>query len=352
MAERNRARARSGYRRARRLRSDRRGVVAVVGTLLALLVFFALFGIFLTQYVPLWMEENESQLSNQLQTSISTLKSGIDDQYLLGSIPSYSVPFQVSSDSVPLLAQPTQATLSFLKGCPDGFYVTNSSPVNIGSCDFERMTFTTGTGGSGSENHPYNQTAATNYLDISVPNRYFTPVDYFFENDGFAAAQSSGREWMVVPPPFNVSRTTGNLSVQGSLLVLLGNESTYTGIGSKDLTSHLSARSNVSSVGRFLSTTGLPRSFNVTLTIGVHDVCAWYNFLYNETKSAFGGLTSTSLWKLTGKGSSGAVALPPTINVCETSITESYDLTLTIYNVNYAVSFIAESAIDFNAGGL
>jgi len=323
-------------------------VVAVVGTLLAMLVFFSLFGIFLTQYVPLWMEENENQFSNQMQTSLSTLKSGVDDQYILGNIPSYSVPFTVSSQAVPLLSQPTQATLSYLNGCPAGFSASGA-PVNVGACDFERLAYTTAVGAAGSQDHTYNQTAPSDYLEASLPNRYFTEVTYFFESDGLVGSQLSGRAWTVVPPPLNVSKTPGNLSVQSSVLALLGNASSFTGQGSKDLTSHLLSHTSVSSVGRFLTAGHLARTFNVTMAFGIHDVCAWYNFLNNTTYNAFG---STTGWKLTVAGVSGSLSPPLARSVCQASVSATYDLTLTISNVNYAVAFIAQDEIDFNAGGL
>lgn len=323
----------------------------MVGTLLALLVFFALFGIFLTQYLPLWMEENENQFSSQMQASFATLKSGVDDQYSLGGIPSYSVPFTMSSQSVPLLAQPTVATLSYLNGCPDGIYTTNGTPERIGACGYMRLAYTTALGATGSQTHNYSQLAPTNYLMASLPDRYYTPVSYYFEQDAIGGAQSSGRAWMVAPPPINVSVTTGNLTVQTSSLVLLGDVATFTSQGTKDVTSHLESTTNVSSAGRFLSTTGAPRTFNLTLTLGVHDVCAWYNFLYNETEHAFGS-TSSSLWTLTGTQASGSLPLPPTLSICQQGLSYTFDLTLTIFNVNYAVTHVAQIDLSFNAGGL
>jgi len=351
MGERRRARSRSGYRHGRRLRQARRGVVAVVGTLLALLVFFALFGIFLTQYVPLWMEENENAFSNQVQVSLATLKSGVDDQYTLGGIPGYSVPFTMSSQSVPLITQPTVATLSYLNGCPDGFYASNGTPVRIGSCDFLRLAYNTATGAAGSQTHNFNQTSPTNYLEISLPDRYYVPLDYYFEGDAVTGAQTSGHGWMVAPPPLNVTKTSSNLTVQSSFVTLLGNTSSYTSQGTKDVTSHFLSTTNVTSVHRFLSTTGAARTFNLTVTVGVHDLCGWYNFLYNETEHAFGS-TSTTLWKLTASGSSGSVALPPVLSNCQLSITNTFDLELQVFNVNYAVTTIAQAQLTFNAGGL
>jgi hypothetical protein len=343
--------SRSGFRRRRRLRQDRRGVVAVVGTLLALLVFFALFGIFLTQYVPLWMEENESQLSSATQASLATLKSGVDDQYIFGTIPSYAVPFSLNSQSVPLLSQPTIATLAYLSGCPGGFFPANNTPQQVGSCDFERLSYTTGAGPVGTQNHPYTQTVSTDYLEVSLPDRYYAAVDYFFEDDGLAAAQSLVHQSMLVPPPLNVSKTGGLVSFDASLLVLLGSTASFTAQGSKDVTSSLLASGNVSSAGRFLAPGGAAKTFNVTVTVGVHAVCAWYNYLYNMSLGALGPSSGTT-WTLTGTGPGGALALPPSATVCINSLYETYDLTLEAFGVTSAYTFVGQVGLSFNAGGL
>jgi len=352
MGELHHLRSRSRYRRARRLRGDRRGVVAVIGTLLALLVFFALFGVFLTQYVPLWMEEDESQLSSQLQGSLATLKSGVDDQYIIGGIPTYSVPFALGSQSVPLLAQPTVATLSYIAGCPGGFYSTNGTPRQVGGCDFEHIAYTTGKLASGSQNNSYHQISPTDYLQVVVPNRYYSQVEYFFQEDGITEAQTSTHQWMLVPPPLNISRTSGGaVSVTSSLLVLVGPASSYSGQGSKDVTSTFVSTTNVSSAGRFETPKGAPVPFNLTITLGVHDVCAWYNYLYNASLAAL-GTSGSGVWTLTGAQASGALALPPSSSVCALSLTSSYDLTLELFGVSSAVTFIDQDELSFNAGGL
>ncbi len=345
MGGRSSARSRSAYRR--RFRGERRGVVAVVGTLLALLVFFALFGIFLTQYVPLWMDENENQLSDQAVSALATLKSGVDEQYTLPNIPSYSVPFTMSSNSVPLLAQPTIATLSYVAGCPGGF-TTAGAPTNTGACDFERLTYTNTTA---TKSHPYNQTFATNYLEDDLPNRYDTAVTYFFESDGLFGSQLSGRQWLVAPPPINLTKTNGNLTFESSLLVLLGNASSYSSQGTKDVSSHLEDRANVSSYGRFYGSTGAAGSFTVTMTLGVHDLCGWYNFLYNLTDSALGASSSSS-WKLVWYSGTTAETSFPTLSTCQASLTSTYEVVLTVYKVTYATADLGEVVLNFNAGGL
>jgi hypothetical protein len=326
-------------------------VVAVIGTLLALLVFFALFGVFITQYVPLWMEENESQLSNQLQVSLSTLKSGVDDQYLIGGIPSYSVPFTLGSQSVPLFAQPTVATLSYIAGCPGGFSSATGAPLQVGACDFEHISYTAGKLATGSQNNSYHQISPTDYLALTVPSRYYTPVSYVFELDGLSEAQNSVHQWMLVPPPFNVTNNSGAISFTSSFLVLEGPAETFSGQGSKDVTSTYLSTTNVSSAGRFENPGGVPVTFNVSITMGVHNVCAWYNYLYNMSYNALGKSSST-LWTLTGAQSSGTLALPPTSSICAQSLTSTYDLTLKILSVTYAITFIAQDKLSFNAGGL
>ena len=110
----------------------RRGVVSVIGTLLALLVFFALFGIFLTQYVPLWMTDNESAWTSQTQQSFAQLKSNMDLQVALGNTGLLSVPFVMSSQSIPLIAQPTQGVLSFVPNTA-GLFANVSASKGPGS---------------------------------------------------------------------------------------------------------------------------------------------------------------------------------------------------------------------------
>jgi len=128
------------YRRARRLDRGKRGVVAVVGTLLALLVFFALFGIFLTQYVPLWMTDNERQFADGMESSFALLKSAVDEQYSLGGPATYATPFTLASQAVPLLSQPTQATLTFIPAnCPAGFFPANGTPEQPNNCIFQHV---------------------------------------------------------------------------------------------------------------------------------------------------------------------------------------------------------------------
>ena len=190
----------------------------MVGTLLALLVFFALFGIFLTQYVPLWMTDNESQFTAQTATSFAELKEDIDTQYILGGPPTFGSSFTLASNGIPLLAQPTEGTLAFLPTtCPGGFYTkaTTSSPGLYGQpaspsyCVFENVTLSVGPGGSG----PYTQHVPSGVLEMLLPNRYYNTQTFYFEDDAVVQSQGGVQQILTFPPPLNVTTINSNLSL-------------------------------------------------------------------------------------------------------------------------------------------
>ena len=280
------------YRRRRRLRQTRRGVVAVIGTLLALLVFFALFGIFLTQYLPLWMTDNEAEFTSQAATSFATLKSYVDSQYLDGGPSAYGVPFTMSSQGVPLLAQPTGGTLQFIpNSCPGGFWPTTTATHAAGQpevpsyCIFQNITLSTGPGGSGQ----YSQHVATGLLEMSLPNRYYSAQTFYFEDDGVIQSQGGPQEIMLVPPPFNVTKVGVNTTVTSSFLQLYGNATTVVGQGSQSVFSYLRYSQVVTSSA---STTGTVKPYTVSFEVGTQNPCAWDRFLWGQMNIS--GLSTSS----------------------------------------------------------
>lgn len=316
-----------------------------MGTLLALLVFFALFGVFLTQYVPLWMTQNESQFTAQAEGSLALLKSSVDEQYAIQGPPTYAIPFTVSSQGIPLIAQPTEGVLSFVPpSCPGGFFAGNGTPQQPSACLFEHVLLSIGSTPSAKANHPYNETVAASVLQMQLPNRYFPPETFVYEEDAVVQSQPGGNQWMVIPPPLSLTRVGGNTTVQTSFLQLSGNASVFVGQGSKDIYSRYLYEQPVSSSGRFLSASSTPLPFNFTFTLGTRYLCAWYHFLTNLTAAS--GLPGGS-YSLTG-----SVALPPSPSVCGNNLGLTYDLTLTVKGVSYATLFFAGTQISFNVGGL
>jgi len=331
------ARSRRRYRRGRRLRSNQRGLVAVIGTLLALLVFFALFGVFLTQYVPLWMSSNESAFTSSAQGSFAQLKSDIDTQYIFGGPPTMGVPFQVSSQGVPLIAQPTQGTLEFLpQTCPGGFYApgvqgaskTNyGQPVNSSFCVFENQSLSVGPGGS----KALYLNVEMGVVTMILPNRYYPAQELEYEADGVIQTQTQDYELMAYAPPLNVSKIAGNTTVSSSFVQMYGNSSIVIGQGAQEVYSHLRFDQHYTSRGS--STTP---AFNYTFEIGTQFPCAWSRFIQHQ-------LNVSAI-------SSSQIIWSPYTGSCVDLNGMTTKLTLELTSVNYASIYFAGTVITVGIG--
>jgi hypothetical protein len=333
------------YRRARRLHHNPRGVVSVVGTLLALLVFFTLFGIFLTQYLPLWMTDNEAQFTAQAAYSFALFKSNVDSQYQFpaGTPQTLGTPFTVSSAGIPLLAQPTEATLVFLPStCPAGFYAKGvpggtganyGLPVNAANCVFANVSFSHGPGGSGF----YSQHIATGTLEMILPNRYYISQDYYFEDDAVIQSQQGGYQTMAVNSPLNVTTNAGNLTVTSSLLQLFGNASTFIGQGSQDVYSHFRFSQAAASSGLHVVANNSFIPFVYTFEIGTQYPCAWSAFL-NKT------MVNSGVPK-------ASYSFTPYLGTCYNPSGTTTDLTLKVSNVDYSVLYYAGVQVSLGVGG-
>jgi hypothetical protein len=284
------------YRRARRLRANDRGIVSVVGTLLALLVFFALFGIFLTQYLPLWMTENESAFTAQSQQSLAELKSNLDFQIAARSPPVLATPFVMNSQGVPILAQPTQAVVNFVPHLPGLF-------ANIST--------TLGPGGGPA----FSQNISLGSLQVLVPNRYFSPQTFEVENDAVIQSQLETQQILLYPPSLQVSVVGNNTNLTLVLVQMYGNATQAVASGSEEVFTHFISEQNFT-----VTTNGAP--FAVTFALGTHFRCSWATFFQKALPKA--GL------KL-GTGYTFTPSLP---NYCLVTNGRAQDLTVTFPKVN------------------
>lgn len=256
--------SRDARRRHRRIRAwrrrGRRGVVSVVGTLLSLLVFLSLFGIFLEQYLPLWMTDNEAQFTAQAQESFANLKSNVDFQTFFQRPPVYATPFTMASAGVPLLAQPTAGILNFVPSQPGLF---------------ANVTMTPGPGGSAN----YFQNFTLGALTMNLPNRYYSPQVFEFEDDAVVQAQNAQQQIVIYPPALSLNVTGNQVSVTMELLQLLGNGSQTVSNGAQEVYSHFrfaqTFQSNASAGG-----------LSATFTLGTHYSCAWRAFLAQSFAAA------------------------------------------------------------------
>jgi hypothetical protein len=311
-----------------------------VGTLLALLVFFALFGIFLTEYLPLWMTDNEAEFTSQVDAALSLFKSNVDAQAALGGPAVYATSFPISSDGVPLLAQPTEAVLVLLPpSCPSGFYANNGSPIAKTSCVFEREAFTVG---SAAKANPWNKTSTTAVLEMQLPNRYFIGQTFYFEEDAVIQSQGAGHEAIVGPPPLTITKTGSNTSISTTFLGLYGNATVVIGQGSEEVYSQLVTTSQTTSNGLFLAANGSAVPFNFTFQIGTRNLCAWYSYFTNLTSAA--GILPAA-YSLTS-----SAALPPSSSVCTDPTGITYMLTFKLLNIEYASAVTASVEVSLGVG--
>ncbi len=237
----------------------------MIGALLVVTIFLAIFGVFLTQTVPVWMNQNETSWTNGGEQSMASLKGDVDLQYSLGASPAYSVPFALSSSGVPVLASPTQGSLVFVPG-------TASSYANV--------SLSSGPGGV-----PYADNASTGTLTMSLPNRYASPETLAFQNDAVIRIPNGANATIDFSPLFSLRTVAGNTSLALVVIDTVGAERSTSAPGIQPVQSTLLSRSTVTSHGA-AGTNGTFAPFGVTLRIGSVYACAWQAFLANAVSNS------------------------------------------------------------------
>jgi len=227
-----------------------------------MLVFFSLFGVFISEYLPLWMTDNESQFTSQTQASLAQFKSDMDLQTALRGPAVYATPFTMSSQGVPVLAQPTAGVLNFVPSTPGLF--TN-------------VSMTPGPGGAAK----FYQNFSLGALTMSLPNRYYSSQFFEFEDDAVIQAQSTSQQLMLYPPGLALNASGTSYGVTLTLVQMLGNATQSVSTGTQEVYSHYlfsQAFTSAPSVG----------TVSGKWILGTHYSCAWTRFL--ETQFATAGL--------------------------------------------------------------
>jgi len=292
--------------RYRRLRKSRRGLVAVVGTLLSMLVFLSLFGTFLTFYLPLWMADDEANFTSDVAASLAELQSNMQLQAETGSPPILSTPFTMSSDAVPLLAVPTTATLAFLPRTP-GASVSLSIPNFL------------------TTHAPYVQNfgGSLGTMLFTLPNRYYSPENFQVEDGAVIQSTGDTSQLVAYPPIFSLEVTGSSLSLTMMLVQMYGNATRLTSPGTIEVYSQLlgdtqTLRNNV---------TGPVASLYLNVT--THYPCAWTNF-FTQTRHV-ANVTSAQM-SVTSLDTSGCVATSGQAKTVQVVITNIATVTLVLAN--------------------
>ncbi len=217
---------------------DDQGVAATVGTIMSLLVFISLMGIFTNQFVPVWMSDQESTHMSTVIEQFINLKSSIDisisnnPNSLIAPSPIF-VPIKLSTDGIPVFAGPTAGILTM-------------SPDTMGRRPSFNINYTWVSDVSGSPQTYYltgdNDGHAGGNLDLYCPNRYFVEQHIVYEGGAIILNQSDG-EFIIAGPQLAI-RNTGtasspNWTIMMTQVTVEGTNNTIGGTGSKGVVAEL-----------------------------------------------------------------------------------------------------------------
>ena len=267
-----------GGRRLRpRKKWDDEGVASTVGTIMALMVFMAFLSMFTSQYVPIWMEENEANHMNVAYGQFCSLKQAVDFQILAGTIQGTSTvqmfsPVKLGANGIPMFAAPTSGVLSV--------YRANS---------YNNVSFSVNTTATVLD---YDNTAS-GAIDLEVPNRYFTPQTLIYEGDAIILKQPDG-VYMKAMPSLKVTRAgTDSYLISYTQIDLRGDDSSYTGFGTRGVQTTLRSVTTTT----FTNLTGEAIAGYQYLNIS-HT--SWYGrawaAAFNQTMSAAGMRYNIDYW--------------------------------------------------------
>ncbi|MDO9537784.1 MAG: hypothetical protein Q7J68_05660 [Thermoplasmata archaeon] len=198
---------------------DNEGVASTVGTIMALMVFLAFLSMFTSQYVPVWMEENEASHMADAYGQFASLKQAIDMQVLVGTLQGTSTvsmfsPIKLGADGIPMFAAQTAGTLSIYRSLS-----YNNVSFCFGDGD-SIINYTTNTGGT---------------IKLYAGNRYYIPQELAYENDALIIKQSDG-EYMKATPQFKVNQVgLYAYEISFTQIDLRGDDINYIGFGTRGI---------------------------------------------------------------------------------------------------------------------
>jgi hypothetical protein len=250
--------------RSERLRFSKRwddgGVASTVGTIMAIMVILALLSLITNHYVPVWMEDSESNHIELATSQLSGFKTTMDNQMMFAEILAItgneftSIPIKLGSDGVPVFAAPTQGELGIN---------SDSGEISIELLDEP-----------GNKTDYFSRTTKGN-IELKVPNRYYVPQTLIYENGAILRRQSDG-EVVIAEPHMTIanksSGTDESFDVSINLMWLFGTGS--------------ASGSNVEGINSKLVGMDLLEFNDVNSSIYLNHTSrygdAWFNF-YNST---------------------------------------------------------------------
>lgn len=201
------------------------GVASTVGTIMALMVFLSFLSLMTNSYVPVWMEDNESNHVNIVENQFGTLKWSVDNQILGAQITGHSdvvmyTPITLSAAGVPVFASPTAGALQI---------IPESGSVSSMSLSFDYST--------GSNTYKVTERSGGN-VALYMPNRYFVQQTMAYENGAIIVNQSDG-EVVRASPDFKLETIGGNLSLTLTQISIQGSNQSVAGFGTRGINTNL-----------------------------------------------------------------------------------------------------------------
>ena len=201
------------------------GVASTVGTIMALMVFLSFLSLMTNSYVPVWMEDNESNHVNVVENQFGTLKWSVDNQILGAQITGHSdvvmyTPITLSAEGVPVFASPTAGALQI---------IPESGSVSGMSVSFNYST--------GSNSYTITERSGGN-VALYMPNRYFVQQTIVYENGAIIVNQSDG-EVVRAAPDFKLETYQGNIRMILTQVSIQGTNQSVAGFGTRGVNTNL-----------------------------------------------------------------------------------------------------------------
>lgn len=244
----------------KRLRESEHGVASTVGTIMALMVFLAFLSMFTTQYIPIWMQDNEVQYMNQVENDMSRLKSNIDI-LVVNNVVDFTLysPISMVSGYVPVFAEPTHGTLSF---------EPNKGMINV----TYNYTYNTSTTPPAPVRYSTNFTGGM--ISLYAPNRYYVAQTIAYENGAIIVSQGPDKQVITGGPPVTVEKKGFYKNFTIALYSLLGQPASGYAEGTKGIYTSLVYVERFNQ--RFYEDWNL--TDNVTMEIQTKYPKAWYDY--------------------------------------------------------------------------
>jgi hypothetical protein len=183
---------------------------------------------------------------------------------------------------------------------------------------------TVGPGGSGA----FWQNFSLGTLLMTIPNRYYSPQTFQFENDAVIQSQANAQQVIAFPPLLTINQTGTSVGVTLTMVQLFGNATQAVSVGAEEVYTHFLDRASFTSTG----VAGAP--FNAKFVLGTHYPCAWGSYLA-QTVSKSGVAVSHFVPRPAG---------------CVTSTQQTTVMTLGFVNINSFTLVLGEFQIVIGVG--